>query len=77
MLSNNVEDFTAINIWYKRLDERYNFSLGSAIIGLMTSDNLKELSKLDPPYLMKDYRDLAENITALFGNIRNLVLQCI
>ena len=67
--NNNVEDFTAINMWYERLEERYNFSLGPAIIGLMTSDNLMELSKLDPPYLMKDYKDLDGNITILFGKI--------
>ena len=29
--SNNVGDFTAINMWYERLDKRYNFSLGPAI----------------------------------------------
>ena len=67
--SNNIEDFTAINMWYERLDKRYNFSLGPAIIGLMTSDNLVELTELDPPYLMKDYIDLDDNITTLFGNI--------
>ena len=50
----NIKDFTAINMWYQRLDERYNFSLGSNILPLLTSDNLAQLARLDPPYL-KDY----------------------
>ena len=33
----NIKDFTVINMWYKRLDERYNFSLGPAILPLITS----------------------------------------
>ena len=67
--ANNLIDFSAINMWYERLDKRYNFSLGPAIIGLMTSDILVELTKFDPPYLMKDYIDLDDNITPLFGKI--------
>ena len=47
----NIKDFAAINMWYEWLDKRYNFSLGPAIIGLMTSDNLKELASLQPPFL--------------------------
>ena len=49
----NIKDFTAINMWYERLDERYNFSLGSNIFPLMTSDNLKQLAMLDPPFMNK------------------------
>ena len=67
----NVKDFTATNMWYKRLDERYNFSLGPAIIGLMTSNSLKELISLESPFL-KDYNAFnidqrLDNMTALFG----------
>ena len=39
----NVKDFTAINMWYQRLDERYNFSLGEALLPLVTSDDLKQM----------------------------------
>ena len=45
----NIKDFTAINMWYQRLDERYNFSLGYAVLPLMTTDNLRELANLKPP----------------------------
>ena len=47
----NIKDFTAINMWYQRLDERYNFSLGEAILPLMTTDSLIKLATLDPPFL--------------------------
>ena len=47
----NIKDFTAINMWYERLDERYNFSLGSNILPLMTTDNLEQLAALDPPFM--------------------------
>ena len=57
---NNLEDSgiqgnTAINMWYKYLykefDSRFNFSLGQSVIAISTIEQLKELSKLDPPYL--------------------------
>ena len=67
----NIKDFTAINMWYQRLDERYNFSLGSAILPLMTSDNLEQLETVDPPF-MKEIKALVndtqyENLSALSG----------
>ena len=31
MSGDNIKDFTAVNMWYERLDKRYNFSLGPAI----------------------------------------------
>ena len=48
---NNIKDFTAINMWYQRLDERYNLSLGEVILPLMNSDSVKHLEKLGPPYI--------------------------
>ena len=47
----NIKDFTAINMWYQRLDERYNFSLGPNILPLMATYNLTKLRALDPPYI--------------------------
>ena len=47
----NIKDFTAINMWYQRLDERYNFALGAAILPLMTTDSLTQLEALDSPFL--------------------------
>ena len=47
----NIKDFTAINMWYQRLDERYSFSLGPNILLLLTESNLFQLINLDPPFL--------------------------
>ena len=47
----NIKDFTTINMWYERLDEMYNFALGSNILPLLTTDNPEQLAALDPPYL--------------------------
>ena len=43
---NNIKDFTTINMWFQRLDERYNFSLGKAILPLMIPSNLKQMETL-------------------------------
>ena len=50
-----TNDFTAVNMWYERLDKRYNFSLAPLLLPLLPSDNLTRLTTLDPPYL-KDYK---------------------
>ena len=64
----NIKDFTAINMWYERLDERYNFSLGSNILPLLTSDNLRQLGTLDPPYLQHHKGLINEHkLSAHFG----------
>ena len=47
----NIKDFTAINIWYQRLDDKYNFSLGPKILPLMNYDSLKQLKTLEAPFL--------------------------
>ena len=69
MAGDNVKDFTAVNMWYERLARRYNFSLGSNIHGLLTSEKLKNLLALDPPY-MKDNKSVA-NDTILLGKIKS------
>ena len=69
----NIKDFTAINMWYQRLDERYNFSLGTNILPLMTTDDLTQLEALDPPFL-RNYNDAQSN-NAL--PIRADTLQCV
>ena len=58
-------------MWYDRLDKMYNFSLGSNILGLMTTENLAQLATLDPPYL-ENYKaaikkDQYDNMSTLFG----------
>ena len=45
-----LQDFSAINEWYRELDKRYNFSsLGYIITALSSEEQLKRLSKLDTP----------------------------
>ena len=39
------------------MDKEFNFNLGPALISLSSSSQLKQLPRLDPPYL-KDYEDL-------------------
>jgi hypothetical protein len=63
----NIKDFTAINMWYQRLDERYNFSLGSIILPLMTSNNLKKLETIDPPFIKEIKAVINDSMSSLFG----------
>ena len=65
----NIKDFTAINMWYQRLDERYNFSLGPNILPLMTRDNLTDLTALDPPFMQHngDHFYQQNNSSSHFG----------
>ena len=66
-----IKDFTAINMWYERLDKRYNFSLGPNILPMLKSDSLTQLATLDPPYL-DNYKAAIkkhqyDNMSSLFG----------
>ena len=77
MAGDAVKDFRAINMWYERLDSRYNFSLGPAILPLLRTDNLTQLAKLDPPYL-KDFKASIDEhqpgkISTSFGNNLTLI----
>ena len=67
----NIKDLTAMNMWYERLDKMYNFSLGSAILGLLKTDNLTQLMSLNLPYLGEFEAKINElgvgNISSLFG----------
>ena len=65
----NIKDFTAINMWYERLDERYNFSLGPNILPLMNSENMKQLKTLTPPYMKEIHYTQNSNMSRLFGKI--------
>ena len=74
----NIKDFTAINMWYERLDERYNFSLGSNILPLMTTDNVIQLETLDPPF-MKEIKAMINdtqhgNLSSLYG--KKFICKC-
>ena len=66
----NIKDFTAINIWYERLDNRHNFSLGPNILPLLTSDNLRQLGTLDPPYL-HHHKGLIKNTSCQHSLVRH------
>ena len=56
----NIKDFSTLNMWYKELDARYNFSLGPTVIALSNKKQLEELANLDPPY-MEDYKDCLDS----------------
>ena len=62
-LDSDIMDYTTMHMWhnylYKKLDARYNFSLGASVIALSTTEQLVELAKLDPPYL-REYGQLEE-----------------
>lgn len=47
----NIQPRAGGNMWYDRLAERYNFTLGSTILPLLTTENLTTLESLDPLYL--------------------------
>ena len=64
----NIKDFTAINMWYQRLDERYNFSLGPNIFPLMTTDNLRQLAALGPPFLPHDKEQAKNKMSTHLGS---------
>ena len=70
MAGDNIKDFTAINMWYERLDERYNFSLGSVIHPLLDSESLLELKMLKPPFMKKINNTTKANRSAVSGKIQ-------
>merc|ERR1712004_647379 len=61
----NIKDFTAINMWYQRMDERYNFSLGEAILPLMTTDDMKQMEKFTPPFELENNGIDHENTSSI------------
>ena len=72
---NNIKDLTAVNMWFDRLGERFNFSLGNLILPLSDTEQLKQLAALEPPYL-KNFRNVIDlclgpqdcnNLPHLFG----------
>ena len=69
-----IKDFSAVNMWYKRLEARYNFSLGPSILGSITSDKLSELVTLHPPYLDEHkIEQKTDNKSALFGKLNHAI----
>ena len=50
-----IKDFTAINMWYKNLDDRFNFSVEPILTALSTNEQLTQLRALESPYLKGAY----------------------
>ena len=71
----NIKDFTAINMWYQRLDEKYNFSLVDAILPLMTTDDMKQMEKLTPPFELENNGTGLHNTSSIAG--KSLILKYI
>ena len=70
----NIKDFTAINMWYQRLDERYNFSLGPNILPLMTTGNLNKIITLNPPFLQYNVDYQQKYMSSVFGMIYQSII---
>ena len=66
----DIKDFTAINMWYQRLDERYNFSLASALLPLLNHKNLADLELLKPPFMEEVQKNINASSSAAIGKIR-------
>ena len=47
----SIKDFTSSNMWFQRLNQKFNFSLGPFLEALSTSEQLTRLQKLHPPFL--------------------------
>ena len=58
----NIKDFTAINMWYQRLDERYNFSLGPNILPLLATFGRHQIEMLNPPFLKQHINESGRSI---------------
>lgn len=46
-----IMDFESINMWYDELEQKYNLSLAPIVVASSTTDQLKHLKALDPPFL--------------------------
>ena len=66
---NNIKDFTAIYMWYQRLDERYNFSLGPVLLSMLDSKSIQDLVLLEPPFLEELNKVINVSVAAIFGKI--------
>ena len=65
----NIKDFTAIYMWYQRLDERYNFSLGPVLLSMLDSKSIQDLVLLEPPFLEELNKVINASVAAIFGKI--------
>ena len=52
-VADNLQDLTAMNMWFQELDKKLNVSasLGPLLFGLSSTTQLIKLEELDPPYL--------------------------
>ena len=55
-VGDNLQDLTAMNMWFEQLDKKFNFSLVPVLLPLSTRRELEKLRELDPPFL-KMYND--------------------
>ena len=68
LAGDNIQDFNAMNMWYQRLNERYNFSLARAILPLLSSNDLEQLEAQNPPFLKEKINAVQlDNLSAIFG----------
>ena len=50
----NIKDFSAVNLWYTRLDEIFDFELGAVLDAFSTTKQKGLMKGLNPPFLMDE-----------------------
>ena len=61
-----INDFSSVNMWYRRLDEIFDFELDSALEAFSTSNQQISMRFLNPPFLMDEKKE-KKNVSHLSG----------
>ena len=52
-----IKDFSSVNMWYRRLDEIFDFELGSALEAFSTSTQQMWMKISNPPFMMEEMNE--------------------
>ena len=50
----SIKDFSSVNMWYRRLDEIFDFELDTALDGFSTTSQQMWMRMANPPFLMEE-----------------------
>ena len=67
----NMKDFFSVDLWYKRLDEVYDFKLGPALNAFSTIKQKDLMKGLDPPFLMDENGEKKKVLNTSGDNLFN------
>ena len=56
-----------MNMWYQRLEKRYNLSLHHVLLSLMTSNDMQQLLTLEHPFMINNEQPGEEVLNPRFG----------